>query len=158
MDIKLINPFISSTITVLQTTAQLDAERGKLFMKTEDSHKSDISGVIGVMGKFVGSISISFPKNIALKVVSNMLGGMEIEGIDDSVKDAIGEVANMVAGAAKTKLAGIGYSYTLSIPTVICGDGHHLSFPKGIQSIVMPFNIKDMGDFYLEVALKMLKE
>ncbi|MCK5706794.1 MAG: chemotaxis protein CheX [Candidatus Aureabacteria bacterium] len=156
MDAKFINPFISATLQVMETSAATKSERGSLFVKKGEGPLTDISGVIGVTGKFIGSINIGFPKDIAIKVVSNMLGGMKIDDIDDSVKDGIGEIANMVAGAAKVQLAEIGYTYKLSIPTVVVGRDHHLSFPPNVPCIVVPFTAIGLGDFYLEVALKMI--
>ncbi len=48
---------------------------------------------------------------------------MEIKEFNTDVKDAIGEVSNMIAGNVKTKLTAQYGEMNLSIPIVIAGEG-----------------------------------
>ena len=52
--------------------------------------------------------------------------GMEFEEIDDVVKDGIGEICNMLAGAWKGKVPNLAANCGLSVPAVITGSNYHL--------------------------------
>ena len=71
-------------------------------------------------------------------------------GINADVTDAMGEVANMIAGQAKAQLEQ--FAMSVSLPTVITGKGHCIEFPRNITPISIPFRC-DWGSLALEVAL-----
>ena len=103
MKVEYINPFIKATITVCQTMLSVTPVRGELAPKTSNHPTHDISAVIGMSGSAVGAVVISYPKLTALKVVSKFLG-QETKIIDNDVCDAVGEIANIIAGNAKKDL------------------------------------------------------
>jgi chemotaxis protein CheX len=51
---------------------------------------------------------------------------MEFAEIDDTVKDAIGEICNMLAGAWKGKVPELAANCGLSVPAVITGSDYDL--------------------------------
>jgi chemotaxis protein CheX len=51
---------------------------------------------------------------------------MEFADIDDTVKDGIGEICNMVAGAWKGKVPELAANCGLSVPAVITGRDYKL--------------------------------
>ena len=53
--------------------------------------------------------------------------GMEIDKVDEDVKDAVGEVTNMIAGNVKTTLSETLGEMSLTIPLVITGDSLSVS-------------------------------
>ncbi len=70
--------------------------------------------------------------------------------VNGEVVDAIGELANMVAGQAKAQLEQLALS--VSLPSVILGDGHEIRFPTGAQAVSVAFDT-DFGPLRLEVGL-----
>ncbi len=52
--------------------------------------------------------------------------GMEFQEIDDTVKDGIGEICNMLAGAWKGKVPELAANCGLSVPAVITGRDYRL--------------------------------
>ena len=98
-----INPFLRSLANTFSTMLGCEVERGELQMRSEKATPYPISGVIGLSGKAVGTVVINLSEEVAIKAASTMLM-MEINEINDEVVDAVGELANMVAGAAKTEL------------------------------------------------------
>ena len=77
-------------------------------------------------------------ETLAKKITGNMLG-MEKESIDSDVKDAIGEMANMIGGGARTKLNSSGFNFNITIPNVIVGHGHRTRVPADLPMHVIPF-------------------
>lgn len=154
VDVSYINPFIQSTVNVFKTMVFMDISRGKAFIKKLGEPRADISGTIGLAGQTNGVVAVTFTKEIACKVASNMLSE-EITVINDTVKDTIGEIANMIAGGAKGIMAEQGLNFKIALPSVIVGEDHNISFPPGIPCMVIPFLIEKLNlTFNVEVCLK----
>ena len=150
MDVSFINPFITATHETFKTMVNLELQTGAPMLKANASHTYDISGVIGLSGEAQGVISLSFPKALALKVVSSLLG-TEIKIIGDEVTDGIGEIVNIVAGYAKQYLTE--YKLSISLPNVVIGNNHQIAVPSGVPTIIVPLKCV-MGEFAMEVALR----
>lgn len=58
--------------------------------------------------------------------VAAQMTGMEFQEIDDTVKDGIGEICNMLAGAWKGKVPELAANCGLSVPAVITGCDYNL--------------------------------
>ena len=72
MDVKLINPFLSATLNVLETMAFIKAEAGKPYLKKDNIAKGDVSGVVGLTGGANGTVSVTFDEACILNIVSSM--------------------------------------------------------------------------------------
>jgi chemotaxis protein CheX len=150
MNVSYVNPFISATINFYKTMLNMDAHPGNPSLKQEPYPSNDISAVIGLSGDTQGSIALSFPKIVALKVVSAMLG-TEIKIIGPELTDGIGEVVNIIAGNAKADLTA--YKLSISLPNIIVGKDHMVVSPSGSPTIIVPFTCP-LGAFTMEVSLK----
>jgi chemotaxis protein CheX len=150
MNVAYVNPFVSATMNMFKTMLNTDLKPGTPMIKKEPLPSYDISGVIGLSGEAQGSISLSFPKNVALKIVSSLLGA-EIKIVGPELTDGIGELANIIAGNAKQFL--VEYNLSISLPNVIIGKNHIIATPSGAPTIIVPFSCS-FGDFAMEVSLK----
>ncbi|BAI79623.1 conserved hypothetical protein [Deferribacter desulfuricans SSM1] len=147
-----INPFIESTLSVFETMLGIKPKKKSVGLKKGDEPSYDISGVIGLTGQAVGSVVVSFPESLALKVVSKFIGEEKVD-IDDDVIDAVGELINMIAGGAKKIFTDRGLKFKISIPNVITGKGHKIKRPSNVPCIAVFFEI-DGEIFAIEVSLK----
>jgi chemotaxis protein CheX len=150
MKVEYINPFIISTIDTFKLMIKIDVKPDKPLLKQGNEPLYDISGIIGLSGNAQGAISLSFPKIVALKTISAMIGS-EIKIIGPEITDGIGELVNIIAGNAKQHLTE--YHLNISLPNVIVGKDHYVSSPSGIPTIIVPFKC-EFGDFAMEVSLK----
>jgi chemotaxis protein CheX len=150
MNVAFVNPFITATILMFKTMLATEIVPGKPHLKAKPEPSHDVSGIIGLSGNAQGSIAISFPKLVALKVVSKMLGS-EIKVVGPELSDAIGEIANIVAGNAKQDLTQ--YQLSISLPNVIIGKDHVIIGQSGVPTIIVPFT-SALGEFAMEVSLK----
>ncbi|MBB5020788.1 chemotaxis protein CheX [Desulfurispira natronophila] len=155
MKANFINPFVLSTINVLASIIDTPLGREQLFLKEESNPTFDISAVIGIAGDVHGSVVLSFPREVALKLVSAFIGE-EKTSIDDDVKDAVGELVNIISGGAKKELSASGVRFKISIPHVVVGHDHCIKRPKNVPCIVLPFIIQDIGKFVVEVSMREL--
>ncbi len=152
MDVKLINPFINATLHVLETMASTKSEAGKPYLKKEEIAKGDVTGVIGLTGDSRGTVSVSFSEKCILAVVSKMFAE-EMTEVNGEIRDAVGELANMISGQARQKLEVGGKSLQAAIPTVIMGKDHTISHITSQPVVAIPFTTAD-GGFTIEVSLE----
>jgi len=84
-----------------------------------------VTAVVGFGGLLSGACVFSSGRAAALAIAGHMTG-MEFQEIDDIVKDGIGEVCNMLAGAWKGKVPELAANCGLSVPAVITGRDYKL--------------------------------
>jgi len=111
-----------ATKTLFETMIIMDLKYDDASLVDETQIRTDVIGMVSFTGKYHGVIALFCSKQFALKVASNMLM-TEMTGFTSEVKDAIGEVSNMIAGNVKTKLTAQYGDMHLSIPIVIAGEG-----------------------------------
>ena len=148
MRVECINPFIRSLDNTFATMLGCQVRQGKLELKADSAANHEISGVIGLSGKALGTVVLSLSREVALKAASAMLM-CEIDEINADVIDAVGELANVVAGGAKAQLEE--YNLNTSLPSVITGRNHSVRFPSDVTPIIVPFDT-DWGPLALEVG------
>ncbi len=140
MDTNIINAFLSATIKVIETMAFLKPVPGKPYVITDTLIGGDITGIIGLTGSKKGSVILSLSKKAALKIVSSMLKE-KFYYINTEIRDAVGELTNVIAGDARRALAEEGYRFESGIPTVIVGEGHEIESITSGPILAIPFEV-----------------
>ncbi len=87
--------------------------------------RETISTVIGLAGAISGSLVLHLGRRAALRIAERLTGEAP-ESLDAMVRDAIGEVCNMVAGAWKGFDPMLASGCLLSTPTVVAGTSYEL--------------------------------
>jgi chemotaxis protein CheX len=131
-------------VSTIEQMAGMHCERSNLTLREDAKSRGDISGVMGLAGEAEGFVAITFPNQLARKIVCKMLQ-MELgEESEADIMDGVGEMMNMIAGAAKAELIHTQHSFQLSIPNVIVGGPHGLGHPRGgTPVVVIEFNTED---------------
>jgi chemotaxis protein CheX len=111
-----------------------------------------LSGVIGFAGDLKGTILIHLPAPVAIAITNAFLE-LDLDEVNSEVKDAIGELANMVAGGFKYHLPENGQNLQLSIPSVISGRGYTCEATGSFSRLVVPFETP-AGSFFTEMLIK----
>jgi len=152
MEVKFINPFMVATVHVLDTLAHVKAQPGKPYLKKDKIARGDVTGCIGLTGKLRGTVSVSFSEKCILSVVSSMFGE-EFKELNEEIRDAVGEISNMISGQARRQLEDDGLSLSAAIPTVVMGKNHSLSHFTTYPVIAIPF-ATEHGEFTIEVSFE----
>lgn len=97
----------------------------RLTTEAPKEEAETITAVVGFGGLLSGACVFRSGGSAALNIAAK-LTGMEFPEIDDTVKDAIGEVCNMLAGAWKGRVPDLSANCGLSIPAVITGRDYHI--------------------------------
>lgn len=149
MKVEYINPFLNAAISVFNTMLGTSLTRGEPFLKNGTQPNHEVSGIIGLSGKAKGMVVLSLSREAALSAAGIMLDS-QLKEINTDVADAVGELTNMIAGAAKAKLEHL--EMNVSLPTVITGRTHCIDFPKHTLPICIPFDCK-WGPVTVEVGI-----
>lgn len=152
MEAKYINPFIKAVQNLFTTMIEIPFQLEKPELKKEASAPYEVSSIIGLSGGVVGCVVVSLSETVALQLAS-VLTGETLTKVDADLTDAIGEIANMIAGNAKTDFPSENCS--ISVPSVVVGR-HNISYPSGIPIISIPCKT-DKGPLVIEVALKVME-
>jgi chemotaxis protein CheX len=149
IDVKLVTPFLNSVRSVFSTMASVQITVERPFLKTDPNSAHDVSSIIGFSGQIVGSVTLSFETAVATKLVA-AFAGSEMEPGTPDFADAVGELANMVSGAAKKDL---GANASITVPSVVVGKAHTIAIHKDIPCVVIPCK-SPAGSFTVEVNIK----
>jgi chemotaxis protein CheX len=84
-----------------------------------------VTAVVGFGGILSGACVIRCDA-FAARTMAASMAGMEFETVDDVVKDAMGEICNMLAGTWKSKVPDLSANCGLSVPAVITGSDYNL--------------------------------
>lgn len=112
-----------------------------------------VVGSVGFVGDVNGIVYLHVADSLARKLTSYMLGlpEEEIDG-DEMVNDAIGELCNMIVGAAKSQLCDTGSACVLTIPSIVRGRDFNIEQAGSDDRRLLGFRC---GDAHLLVELVM---
>ena len=154
MDIAHMEPFIQETINTFDVMLGVKPESKELVTKESTDGTYDISAIIGISGSGTGGVVVSFPAEVACKVVSKMLGE-EVPEINQDVCDGLGELVNIITGNAKRGLVKHGFQdLSLSLPNVVIGKHRTVWRSKDMPCLMKRFFSSELGPFCVEVNIR----
>lgn len=78
----------------------------------------------------------------AARAITGSMLGIPVEDVNGEVPDAMGEVANMVAGTFRNRLAAFEPSSDISVPTVTIGTEFATLYSSAVQRTRCPFDMQ----------------
>ncbi len=140
---------VKATQEVFDTMIMMTVEAKKAAAVSDSVFESNISTMLGLGGEIRGLLAIHFPEKVAVEITSSFLG-MTVAELDDDVQDAIGELANMVAGNLKNFFSANKIQTELAIPTIVVGKSYRTSGLAGADKVRVFFD-SEPGDFVIEL-------
>lgn len=119
MKAEVINPFLESARTVIEQVIQVSPSTGNLGIKEIELIDNHIWIQVGMTGQLSGNIIFGIAEQVALRMVSIMMGGYVITEMDEMGQSAISELGNMISGNASTILYNQGVSVDISPPQIM---------------------------------------
>jgi chemotaxis protein CheX len=86
---------------------------------------ADYTAMIGLAGDLCGVLSFRCSLVSAARIAGKMLGTDENTSAE-CIRDALGEICNMVAGSFKAQVSDVADQCMLSVPTVVSGKDYQL--------------------------------
>jgi chemotaxis protein CheX len=149
LDPKLIVPLANSIRAVFTTMVHMEVTLCRPHVKSNPAPSYDVSGIIGVSGELIGSIVVSFQKEAA-RLIASSFAGASLDTNSADFPDAIGELANMIAGGWKKAF---GVVADITVPNVIIGSGHTIARLSDVPCLVIPCKTS-AGEFAVEISIK----
>jgi len=151
MDATYLNPVLNAIVKVMKMMANQDVTRGEILLKNNDLAFGEISSVLMLKGAEIqGSISVSFPLEVIMKIAEIMLPP-DTPRDNAMIKDLTGEMGNMFAGVAKSEMENNGLKFDISLPTILAGKPHHIKHIIKEAAIFVPF-YSSVGTFFVEIC------
>lgn len=151
MDANLINPFINSVTTILPQLGFQSVSRKGLSLGKKNLKLNGIILNLGIIGEKQGNVIYNVNEDTAKKIASTMMGGIQIEKLDDMAKSAISEMSNMLTANSSIGLSNLGIEVDISVPTMAYGTNIDVEMSKD-QVIYVPFDV-DGFDFDTYISL-----
>ena len=150
---NLLPDFLESATSTFETMVFMPITFGDKQEKGKGNPRGAISGTISLTGEEQsGNLSLIFPMKLAQAVFRAMMMMGEDDPVDNSeLNDVVGELANMVAGGAKSRLQEKDIHFKIGLPTVVVGEDHYLEPPRDVTTIVVPVSCAK-GDFFIELS------
>lgn len=149
MNAQFMNPFILSIRNVFETMCGTAVEFAPAQLKDHDGEPVDVSGAIRFSGDAEGSLTLGFSNEVARKI-GTRFAQMEIDDPDFDLKDALGEMVNIIAGGAKSRFEGV--SIRISLPKVTVGPHLITGATQSAPHMVLPCSTQ-LGPFSVEVDM-----
>ncbi|CAG7617452.1 hypothetical protein PAESOLCIP111_02027 [Paenibacillus solanacearum] len=151
MKAELINPFLESARVVIEQVANVRPSTGKLGIKDVKFVEKYLWIMIGMTGQMQGDIVFGLHEEVALRMVSAMMGGYTITQMDDMSKSAISELGNMISGNASTMLYNQGVHVDITPPKLM-----HSEIFDGFavkKALTIPLIMDGIGELDIQVLI-----
>lgn len=132
MNVEYINPIIESSLSIINQTTGLNPKMGKIYVKNAPYKGDNVVVLIGLTGEIHGGTAISFPKSLACRIASAMMGGMPVPELDEIAKSAISELCNMIMGNTANLFYQKNISIDITPPTLLTGENMEFSQSKSV--------------------------
>lgn len=108
---------VTRDVLSMMTGSQIESSANEPAPESFDV--DGVAAVVGMTGGLTANVHLVLGSGVARKVVGGMLGSSQFG--DAEMRDAVGELTNMVAGGLKNRLDRLNIVLKLTIPTFIKG-------------------------------------
>lgn len=136
---------------VLKQMTSISAEPGTIVHAQADLHTSNLWILIDLKGEVEGSIAFGFVPDTALKIASAMMGGFELQQLDEISQSAISELGNMISGNACYLMSQDGLTVDISPPKLLYGE--HFTPVISLKAMFVPLRLQEMGVMELKLLI-----
>ena len=150
MNMELIQPFINSLDAVLSQTMGCSARVADVTMEQGSYQRSGIAALVVLSGDIEGRIILDMDTPAATQAAAD-LAGITGEATDETAREIICELTNMVIGNSVTQLNDRGYKFKVHPPELFMIDVG----PRGVlneETVLLRFELP-RGAVYLNIAV-----
>lgn len=153
MKVEYINPFIESSINVINQTTGISPSLGKVHIKNEPYKGDNVVVLIGLTGEIQGNVIITLHKNLACKIASAMMCGMPVQELDEIAKSAISELCNMILGNTANIFYNNNTKIDITPPTLLTGENIEFT-PNKALTVCVPLHFEDGHEINIDISYK----
>lgn len=149
IDVRHINPFLQSSISIVESVTSVKMTVGKPE-KTDFAFKEQTYAIqVGVVGEMKGQVILALSEDNAKDVASRMMFGMPVTELDEMSCSALNELSNMIMGNTATVFSTLGILIDITPPLAV--HGSDLKLKTDIEGIKVPllFDGKEYIGLYI---------
>lgn len=157
MDVRFINPFSISLVSVFHEMLGIRMEKGTLVKGNGRKIFSGYGVAVGITGDVKGQVLYEFPE-VFSGLITEMLtdkkkGEYEENEFEDMTRSVINEIGNTISARAITKLEQEKIDCDITPPILYYG--HEIQIiPKNLQTVIIPFQ-SSIGFTTINIAMDM---
>lgn len=152
MNVEHINPFIEACRSVLKQVVAVEAQLGKIYVKTSPYTGEAVVIIVGLTGDLKGQAVLSLSSDVAKEIASTMMGGMPVDELNDISRSAISELGNMILGTAASLLSQKKISIDITPPTMLTGERLLISSDK-MTTVCIPLTWDTSKMIELDISI-----
>ena len=114
--------------------------------------RSNVVACVGIAGEISGVVALYATSDTANLIAGALLGVSPGE-VNGEMADAIGEIANMVAGSFRRRITDRGVQCDITVPTVTVGSDFYTSYVSNVERIMCPFQLVELDGHEIFVEL-----
>lgn len=152
LDVAHVNPFLQSSISVIEMMTQVKLSVGKPGVSTLDFPGTAFILQVGVTGVLKGQVLMAMTEENAKFFAGKMMMGMPIETLDGMASSALCELSNMVMGNTATLFSAQGIAMDITPPIAIKGENLMLKTDVQVLRVPMLNDEKELFALYLCVG------
>lgn len=154
IDVRHINPFLQSSISIVESVTQVKMTVGK--PERTDFHLKETTYAIqvGVVGAMKGQVVLAIADANAKEIASKMMFGMPVTELDEMASSALNELSNMIMGNTATIFSTLGILIDITPPLAVYGNDLHLK--TDIEGIKVP--LLNEGKEYIDLYICVYQE
>ncbi|MBQ8924299.1 MAG: chemotaxis protein CheX [Lachnospiraceae bacterium] len=145
IDVKYINPFLQSSMSIVKSVAGLDLTVGKPGKTDFFLNELTYAIQVGVVGEMKGQVVLGIQDDKAKQIASKMMFGMPVETLDEMASSALNELSNMIMGNTATLFSTLGILIDITPPMAVYGKD--LQLKTDIEGIKVPLMVD--GDVWI---------
>lgn len=136
--------FSNALKEIIRTMTGLELTEEKLTTDDLKAFKSQISGVIILSGEKSIMVSLSMTFVTASTLTAFMIGAQQSELSEEDLNDGVSEIANVIGGKIKTKLALGNVHLSILTPFTIKGTDHYITQRNNVLLFIKKFHSSDI--------------
>jgi chemotaxis protein CheX len=137
---ELLTNLVTSTEEVFETMVFKPLARLPVLEGQVGKIPSNVVATVAFAGHRRGLVAVHSTMAGARAIAGSMLG-MPPDSLNGEVPDAIGEIANMIAGTFRNRLATIEPASAIAVPTVTVGSDFQTTYLSAVRRAVCPFEM-----------------
>jgi len=154
MQIALDTAVSRATRDIVSSALSWRVTNGRHVTRPVNSSTAEANAIIGIVGAVEGTVMLKCSRRIAVEVTRAMLG-LDASGESAEVRDALGELLNMVVGKAKAYYAEDHDAFSFTVPTTAMGDNYQVYLRARAGATVTAIHfLCPFGPFSVEVHVK----
>ena len=148
----MVTQLIAVTRDVFATMLDKTVEFGEPSY-TGPQPSANVVATVGFAGTLSGYVSLCVSYEAALEIAQALLGS-EADEAPALVRDAAGEMANMIAGSVRTAMADRGETVGISMPIVTVGTDFSTAALRDVSQAVCPFKMGTYDNLFVYLVLQ----